>query len=89
MMNRQDRRAVRTLVNIRWLPYVIPDSMLSAGEESDEQTHAYRKNQMNAEEANPARGVAGRPRKGCGAKAGFGGDFCFESRGYDYCGGRR
>jgi hypothetical protein len=43
MKNRQDRRVVRTLVNIRWLPYVIPDSMLSAGEESDEQTHAYRK----------------------------------------------
>ena len=31
------------LVNVRGLPYVIPDSMPSAGEESDEQTHAYRK----------------------------------------------
>jgi hypothetical protein len=27
---------------------------------------------MNAEEANPARGVAGRPRKDCEAKAEFG-----------------
>jgi hypothetical protein len=30
------------------------------GEESDEQTRAYRKYQMNAEEAGPARGAAGR-----------------------------
>ena len=30
------------------------------GEESDEQTRAYRKDQMNAEEAGPARGAAGR-----------------------------
>jgi hypothetical protein len=30
------------------------------GEERDEQTRAYRKNQMNAEQACPARGAAGR-----------------------------
>ena len=34
--------------------------MPSIGEESDEQTRAYRKNQMKAEEAGPARGAAGR-----------------------------
>jgi hypothetical protein len=47
---------------------------------------------MNAEEADPARGAAGRSRKDGGANADFrvpfGGDFCFESSGYDYCGGR-
>ena len=43
MNNRQDRRVERALVNIRWYPYVIPDNMLSASEESDEQTRAYRK----------------------------------------------
>ena len=43
MNDRQDRRVERALVNIRWFPYVIPDNMLSAGEESDEQTQAYRK----------------------------------------------
>jgi hypothetical protein len=46
---------------------------------------------MNAEEANPASGAAGRPRKDGGAKADFrvrfGGGFCLESRGYDYRGG--
>ena len=80
----------RALVNIRWFPYVIPDNMLSAGEESDEQTQAYRK-KVNAEEANPASGAAGRPRNDGGAKADFrvrfGGDFCLGSRGYDYRGG--
>ena len=34
--------------------------MSPIGEESDEQTRAYRKNQMNAEEADPARAAAGR-----------------------------
>ena len=46
---------------------------------------------MNAEEANLALGAAGRPRQDGGAKADFrvrfGGDFCLESRGYDYRGG--
>ena len=46
---------------------------------------------MNAEEADPARGAAGRPRQDGGASANFrvrvgGGNFCFE-RGYDYRGG--
>jgi hypothetical protein len=31
------------MVNVRGLPCVIPDNMLSAGEESDEQTRAYQK----------------------------------------------
>jgi hypothetical protein len=48
------------MVNVRGLPYVILDSMPPIGEESNEQTRAYRKNQMNAEEADPARGAAGR-----------------------------
>ncbi len=44
---------------------------------------------MNAEEADPARGAAGRPRQDGGASANFrvrvgGGNFCFESGGYDY-----
>jgi hypothetical protein len=60
MMNRQDRRAVPALLNVRGLPYVLPHSMPPIGEESDEQTRAYRMNQMNAEEAGPARGAAGR-----------------------------
>jgi hypothetical protein len=62
------------------------------GEESDEQTRAYRKNQMNAEEADPAREAAGRLRQDGGASANFrvrvsGGNFCFESGGFDYRGG--
>jgi hypothetical protein len=32
---------VPAMVNVRWLPFVIPDSMSRNGEESDEQTHAY------------------------------------------------
>ena len=47
-------------MNVQGLPYVIPDSMPPIGEESNEQTRAYRKNQMNAEEADPARGAADR-----------------------------
>jgi hypothetical protein len=47
-------------LNVRGLPNVLPHSMPPIGEESDEQTRAYRKNQMNAEEAGPARGAAGR-----------------------------
>jgi hypothetical protein len=44
---------------------------------------------MNAEEADPARGAAGRPRQDGGASATFrvrvgDGNFCFESGGYDY-----
>jgi hypothetical protein len=48
---------------------------------------------MNAEEADPARGaVAGRPRQDGGASANFrvrvgGGNFYFESGGYNYSGG--
>jgi hypothetical protein len=34
--------------------------MTPIGEESDEQARAYQKNQMNAEQACPARGAAGR-----------------------------
>ena len=46
---------------------------------------------MNAEEADPAGGAAGRPRQDGGANANIrirvsGGNFCFES-GYDYPGG--
>jgi hypothetical protein len=41
--NGQVRRVMPASVNIGWLPHVIPDSMLSAGEESDEQTRAYQK----------------------------------------------
>jgi hypothetical protein len=47
---------------------------------------------MNAEETDPARGAAGQPRQDGGARANFrvrvgGGNFCFESGGYDYRGG--
>ena len=47
---------------------------------------------MNAEEADPARGAAGRPRQDGGASANFrvrvgGGNFYFESGGYNYRGG--
>jgi hypothetical protein len=47
---------------------------------------------MNAEEADPARGAAGRPRQDRGANANIrirvsGGNFCFESGGFDYHGG--
>ncbi len=92
MKNRQDSRVVPAMVNVRGLPYVIPDSMPPTGEESDEQTRAYRKNQMNAEEADPARGAAGRPRQDGGAKAEFrvrfgGFNFGFESSGHYYRGG--
>jgi hypothetical protein len=31
------------MVNVQGLPYVIPDSMPPTGQESDEQTRAYRK----------------------------------------------
>jgi hypothetical protein len=46
---------------------------------------------MNAEEADPDRGAAGRPRQDGGASANFrvrvgGGNFCSEG-GYDYRGG--
>ena len=40
---RRDRRVVAAVVNVRGLPYVIPDSVPPTGEESDEQTSAYRK----------------------------------------------
>jgi hypothetical protein len=43
MKNGYVRRVMPAPVNIGWLPHVIPDSMLSAGEESDEQTRVYRK----------------------------------------------
>src|SRR3712207_6060747 len=36
MENRQDRRVVPAIVNVGGLPYVIPDSMPSTGEERDE-----------------------------------------------------
>jgi hypothetical protein len=47
---------------------------------------------MNAEEADPARGAAGRPRQDAGASAYVrvrvgGGNLCFESGGYDHHGG--
>ncbi len=47
---------------------------------------------MNTEEADSARGAAGRPRQDEGASVNFrvrvgGGNFCFESGGYDYRGG--
>ena len=65
--------------------------MPPTGEESDEQTRAYTGRNRKAEEADPARGAAGRPRQDGGASANFrvrvgGGNFCFES-GYDYRGG--
>jgi hypothetical protein len=66
-------------VNVRWLPFVIPGSMSRNGEESDEQTHAYR-NKMYAEEADPVRGAASLPRQGDG-------NLCFESGGFNYRGG--
>jgi hypothetical protein len=91
MKNRQDSGVVPAMVNVRQLPYVIPHSMPPTGEESDEQTRAYRKEEMNAEEADPARGAAGRPRQDGGASPDFlvrvGGNFCFESGGYYYRGG--
>ena len=40
---RRDRRVVAAVMNVRGLPYVIPDSMPPTGEESDEQTSAYQK----------------------------------------------
>ena len=43
MKSRYDRRVVPAMVNVRGLPYVVPDSMSPNGEESDEQTRAYRK----------------------------------------------
>jgi hypothetical protein len=91
MKNRQDSGVVPAMVNVQRLPSVIPHSMPPTGEVSDEQTRAYRKNQMNAEEADPARGAAGRPRQDGGASADFrvrvgGGNFCFEG-GYYYRGG--
>ena len=65
--------------------------MPPTGEESDEQIRALTGRKMNAEEADPARGAAGRPRQDGGASANFrvrvgGGNFCFES-GYYYRGG--
>jgi len=78
------------MVNVRGLPYVIPDSMPPDGEESDEQTTLTGR-KMNAEEAGPARGAAGRPRQHDGAGANFRvrvgrGNFSLES-GHDYRGG--
>ena len=81
-------------MNVRDLPYVIPDSMptdrQTDGEVNDEQTTLTGR-KMNAEEAGPARGAAGRPRQHDGASANFRvrigrGNFCFES-GHDYRGG--
>jgi hypothetical protein len=77
------------VVNVRGIPYVIPDSVPpAAGEESEEQTLRSRPaltgRKMNAEEATPARAAAGRPRQDGGASADFrvrvgGGNFCFEN----------
>ena len=66
--------------------------MPPTGKESDEQTRALTGRKLNAEESNPARGAAGRPRQDGGASANFrvrvsGGNFCFESGGFDYRGG--
>jgi hypothetical protein len=44
MKDCKDRRGVPAVVNVRGIPYVILDSVPpAAGEESDEQTRAYRK----------------------------------------------
>ena len=48
------------MVNVRGIPYVTLDRLTPTGKESDEQTRAYRKNQKNAEEADPARAAADR-----------------------------
>jgi hypothetical protein len=90
------------VVNIRGLPYVIPDSVPPAGEESEEQNRAYRKKDERRG-SGPGSGSgsgsgpwsAGRPRRDGGASADFradfcvrvGGNFCFEG-GYDYRGDR-
>jgi hypothetical protein len=87
------------VVNVRGLPYVIPDSVPPAGEESEEQNRAYRKKDERRG-SGPGSGSgpwsAGRPRRDGGASADLradlrvrvgGGDFCFEG-GYDYRGGR-
>ena len=58
-------------MNIRWFPHVIPDSMLSAAKRVMSRP-TLTGSELNAEEADPARGVAGRPRKDGGAKAEFG-----------------
>jgi hypothetical protein len=80
------------MVNVRGLPYVVPDNMEPTGKECEEQTRALPGRKMNAEEADPARGAAGRPRQDGGTSANFrvrvgGGKFCFESGGFDYRGG--
>jgi hypothetical protein len=51
------------MVNVRGLPYVIRYSMPPTGKESDEQTRALTGRKLNAEESDPARGAAGRPRQ--------------------------
>jgi len=66
--------------------------MPPTGKESDEQTRALTGRKLNAEESNPARGAAGRPRQDGGAKADFrvrfgGFNFGFESSGHYYRGG--
>jgi hypothetical protein len=85
--------ANRKQLNVRGLPYVIPDNMppKSAKRVMSRPTLTGRK--TNAEEAGPARGAAGRPRRGGGASADFrvrvgGGIICFESGSHDYRGGR-
>jgi hypothetical protein len=80
------------MVNVRGLPYVVPDNVPPPGKESDEQTRALTGRKLNAEEADPARGAAGRPRQDGGASPNFrvrvsGGNFWFESGGFDYRGG--
>jgi hypothetical protein len=81
-----------TMVNVWGLLYVIPDSMPPTGEESEEQTRAYRKkDERRGSGSGPW--SAGRARRDGGASANFrvrvgGGNFCFESGGYDYRGGR-
>ncbi len=80
------------MVNVRGIPYVTLDSMTPTGEESDEQTRALTGRKMNAEEADPARGAAGRPRQDGEASADIrvrvgGGNFCCD--GGSYGGGRR
>src|SRR5215212_805006 len=71
------------VVNVRGLLYVIPDSMPPTGEESEEQTRAYRKkDERRGSGSGPW--SAGRARRDGGASADFrvrvgGGNFCFEN----------
>jgi len=55
------------MVNVRQLPYVIPDSMSPTGEESDEQTRAYRRVPAVGDSGSAAAAAGQSPRRALSA----------------------